>query len=359
MSQVVISGIQQIGVGVKNVKEAWSWYKKFFGFDVRVFEDAAVANFMLPYTGGEPRERYAALSLNLQGGGGFEIWQYTQRTPQAPASEPKIGDLGINFGKIRCSDAKKTYDFYKAEGVNVLSEPTEDPRGSLHFYVKDPYENIFEIIEDKKPWFKSEGKLTGGTFGASVGCTDLKKSIKFYSEILGYDKVLYEGEDEYADIQNLPILGKKYKRAILTHSENRKGAFSRMFGHSEIELFQAMEGKPSKIFEGRFWGDLGFIHLCFDVSGMDILREKCEKMGHPFTVDSSAAQEGQSFDMGEAAGYFSYIEDPDGALIEFVETHKVPVMKKLGLYLNLKKRNPEKPLPNFVVKALGLNRFKG
>jgi hypothetical protein len=132
-----------------------------------------------------------------------------------------------------------------------------------------------------------------------------------------------------------------------------------MFGHSEIELFQALDGKPNKIFEGRFWGDLGFIHLCFDISGMDKLRELAEKKGHPFTVDSSQAQEGQSFDMGEAAGYFSYIEDPDGALIEFVETHKVPVMKKLGIYLNLKKRNPQKPLPNFVVKALGLNRFKG
>ncbi|MFT7282159.1 MAG: hypothetical protein ACI9DM_001893, partial [Cyclobacteriaceae bacterium] len=87
MSAPIISGIQQIGIGVKNVKEAWSWYKKYLGFDVRVFEDAAVANYMLPYTGGEPRERYAALSLNLQGGGGFEIWSYTKRV-SAPPKEP-------------------------------------------------------------------------------------------------------------------------------------------------------------------------------------------------------------------------------------------------------------------------------
>ena len=33
--------------------------------------------------------------------------------------------------------------------------------------------------------------------------------------------------------------------------------------------------------------------------------------------------------MGEAAGHFSYIQDPDGTLIEFVETHKVPILKKL------------------------------
>ena len=42
------------------------------------------------------------------------------------------------------------------------------------------------------------------------------------------------------------------------------------------------------------------------------------------------------------AGGFVYIEVPDGTLIEFVETHKIPVMKKLGWYLNLRKRNPKR-----------------
>ena len=63
---------------------------------------------------------------------------------------------------------------------------------------------------------------------------------------------------------------------------------------------------------------------------MDALRTLCAEKGSTFTVDSSAAQSGASFDMGEAAGFFSYIEDPDGTLIEFVETHKVPILKKIG-----------------------------
>ena len=358
MSKVTISGIQQIGIGVKDVKEAWRWYKKFFGFDVRVFEDAAVANFMLPYTGGEPRERYAALSLNMQGGGGFEIWQYTKRKPQAPVKEPRLGDLGFYYAKIRTDNVEHTFNYFKENELNILTEPGKDPRGSRHFYVRDPYGNVFNIIEDHTSWFKSENKYTGGTFGVSVGCSDIEKSIRFYSDILGYDKVVYQGEGEYEDFKGLPSISKKFKRAILTHEEPRKGGFSRLFGHSEIELIQALDGQPSKIFKDRFWGDLGFIHLCFDVVGMEHLREQCEKAGYPFTVDSSKAQEGQSFDMGEAAGYFSYIEDPDGALIEFVETHKVPIMKKLGLYLNLRKRDAKKPLPNYIVKALGLNRFR-
>lgn len=37
--------------------------------------------------------------------------------------------------------------------------------------------------------------------------------------------------------------------------------------------------------------------------------------------------------MGNAAGHFSYNEDPDGTLIEYVETHKVPIVKNLAYIL--------------------------
>ena len=86
---------------------------------------------------------------------------------------------------------------------------------------------------------------------------------------------------------------------------------------------------------------------------MEALKQECEAAGFPFTVDS-----GDTFDMGEAGGRFSYVEDPDGAWVEFVETHKVPVMKKIGWYINLKKRDPEKSLPRWMLKAMGMNRVK-
>ena len=76
-------------------------------------------------------------------------------------------------------------------------------------------------------------------------------------------------------------------------------------------------------------------------------------MGHPFTVDSA-----NSFDMGDAAGHFAYNEDPDGTLIEYVEAHKVPILKKLGWYFNLQKRDATQPLPDWMVKALRFNRKK-
>jgi hypothetical protein len=83
-------------------------------------------------------------------------------------------------------------------------------------------------------------------------------------------------------------------------------------------------------------------------------RLNAKQKGFPFTVDSS-----DTFDMGEAGGRFSYVEDPDGTLIEFVETHKVPILKKIGWYIHLKNRKPGKSLPRIILKLMGLNRYKG
>jgi len=86
---------------------------------------------------------------------------------------------------------------------------------------------------------------------------------------------------------------------------------------------------------------------------MATLREECKEKGFAFTVDSS-----NNFEMGDAAGHFSYIADPDGTLMEFVETHKVPILKKIGWYLNMKNRNHEKSLPDWMLRTLSFNRKK-
>jgi catechol 2,3-dioxygenase-like lactoylglutathione lyase family enzyme len=351
MKEKIISGIQQIGIGVANMRVAWGWYKKYFGVDIRVFEEAAAAELMLPYTGGKPQNRHAALALNLQGGGGFEIWQYTDRKPEAPKFELQLGDLGIYTAKIKCKNVKATFDWFKQEGLNILGG-IQEREGSEYFFVRDPYNNLFQIVSSGN-WFRNEKKLTGASYGAIIGVSDIDRSRSFYRDILGYDEVIYDQTDHFSDLAILPGGKGKFRRMLLRHSKPRLGAFSLLLGSSEIELIQSLDRKPRKIFEDRYWGDLGFIHICFDITGMNSLRNECKEHGSPFTVDT-----GDTFDMGEAAGAFAYTEDPDGALIEFVETHKVPIIKKLGIYLNLKKRNPYKALPNWMVNALSLNRAK-
>ncbi|KPK85348.1 MAG: glyoxalase [Bacteroides sp. SM23_62_1] len=355
LKEKIISGIQQIGIGVHNLREAWKWYHDHFGIDVRIFEENAIAELMLPYTGGQPQKRHAALALNLQGGGGFEIWQYTERTPQPPKQKVLLGDLGINAAKIKSKDINATHAFFKSRGQDV-KELVEDPAGNKHFFVKDPFDNLFQVVHGNG-WFRNEKKLTGATYGAIIGVSDIDKAREFYSGILGYDAVVYDDEGKFNDLQHISGGDNVFRRILLKHSKSLRGYFSKLFGPSQIELLQVKDRKPLKIYEGRQWGDLGFIHLCYDVTGMDALRNECQQKGYPFKVDSTQHHE-VSFDMGEAAGQFSYVEDPDGTLIEFVETHKIPVIKKLGWYINLRKRNPEKALPNWMLKSLKFNRIK-
>jgi hypothetical protein len=62
--------------------------------------------------------------------------------------------------------------------------------------------------------------------------------------------------------------------------------------------------------------------------------------------------------MGEAAGQFTYCEDPDGTLIEFVKTRRLPILKKFGWYLDLGKRDVSKPLPDWMLKSMRFQRVK-
>jgi catechol 2,3-dioxygenase-like lactoylglutathione lyase family enzyme len=347
-----IAGIQQIGIGVPNVHEAFKWYRQHFGMDIPILEDAAEANLMLPYTGGKPHQRHAILAVNMKGGGGFEIWQYTSRVPVPASFELQVGDFGIFCTRMKTSDVKGSYDFLRSKNVKLLTAITKDAAGNDTFYLRDPWNNLFQVVKSDT-WFGKGLHLTGGPVGCMIGVSDIERSKKFYASILGYDTVVYDKEGVFDDFKSLPSGTHKVRRVLLRHSKPRVGAFSRLLGESEIELVQVVGRTQRRIFENRFWGDLGFIHLCFDISNQQAMKELCAKSGHPFTVDS-----GEKFDMGEAAGHFSYIEDPDGTLIEFVETKKIPILKKLGWYLDLRKRDAKKPLPDWMLKTLAFNRVK-
>jgi len=347
-----ITGIQQVGIGVSNFDEAWKWYRENFGMDIRIFEDEAVAELMLPHTNGKSRKRRAALAINMQGGGGFEIWQHTGKKPEPHGFEVKIGDFGIFSTKIKTYDVHRVYKRLKQNNVEVLGHVSKDPVGNEHFYVRDPYNNIFEFVNE--PFiYKIDKKLNGGVYGVTIGISDFEIAKSIYVDILGYDEIVYDEEGVFDDFSILPGGEEKLRRILLKHKASRVGPFARIFGPTQIELVIVKSRQAEKIFKGRIWGDPGFIHLCFDIQGMDALRNECEQAGYPFTVDSS-----KSFDMGEAAGHFSYIADPDGTLIEFVETHKLPIIKKLGWYMNLRNRRHGKSLPKWMINTLKWGRVK-
>ena len=359
MDKYIISGIQQVGIGVENFETAWKYYIDVFNMDVRILEDDTVAELMLPYTGNVPQKRHAAIVINMQGGGGFEIWQYSNRKPKTIDFDINLGDFGVFAAKIKSRNVNQTFkEFSNNPKVEILGGLNKTIDNSDTFFMKDPFGNVFQIVQNDEI-FRDEKRSTGGPIGAIIGVSDIDKSLVVYRDILGYDEIISDETGIFEDLSALNSGTQKFRRVLLTHSKPRVGGFSKLFGQSYIELIQAFDREPQKIYKDRFWGDPGFIQICMDVRNMSALKTKCESLGFPFTVDSSVKHNDiNSFDMGEAAGHFTYIEDPDGNLIEFVETHKIPIMKKLGLSLNMRKRDPEKPLPNWLLSALRFGRVK-
>lgn len=354
MNSFIISGIQQVGVGTENFTESWKWYAEMFQMNIRILEDDTVAERMLPYTGNQPQKRHACVTINMQGGGGFEIWQYSERKPQPIPFQVQIGDLGIFAMKVKCRDVQAFHEEIRAK-YDKISAIETTPDGIKSFWMEDPWGNFFQIIEHT-PVYRDMKRLSGGALGVMIGVTNIEKSLAVYRDILGYDEIVYDKTGVFQDWGFMEGSEETYRRVLLTHSQPRKGAFSEIFGKSYIELVTALDREPRKIFENRYWGDPGYIQLCMDVSNMKELGKFCAEKGFPFTVDSCLGD--IQFDMGDASGHFTYIEDPDGTLIEFVEAHKIPILKKLGWYLDLKKRDVSKPLPQWLLGCLRWSKMK-
>ena len=161
MNEKFIYGIQQIGVGVDNAPKLFEWYATKLGADVKVFDDNNTATHMAPYMGGEAHDKRAILAMNMQGGSGYEIWQFEDRTPEAPKQQIQLGDTGIFSVKVKTRNADKALADIKAKGVQPLSAVVTAPNGAKSFYVKDPCGNIVQIQEYNN-WYGS-GKTVSYT----------------------------------------------------------------------------------------------------------------------------------------------------------------------------------------------------
>jgi catechol 2,3-dioxygenase-like lactoylglutathione lyase family enzyme len=249
----IICGIQQMGVGVPDVQEIWKWYRTFFGANVRIFEEEAEAPLMTRYTGGEVHRRTATLALSMDGGGGFEIWQFKSRPTNKANFDIQLGDYGLYACRIKSRDVKATYAYMKDHGANVLGAPQTAPDGSWNFFVQDPNGNLFNVVEGYG-WFSNtkHPAKTGAVAGALIGVSDIDKALPLYQGILGYETLVYDYTGVSDCFTALPGGQGKFRRVLLKHKDERLGPFSRLLGPTQIELIQSIDRTDCrKIFENR------------------------------------------------------------------------------------------------------------
>lgn len=349
-----IAGIQQIGLGSEDFQQYKEWYAEMFQIDIRLMEDDSYTEIPFPLSGDAPQKRKACININIQGGGGLKICQHTERKPQHIAFDLQLGDLGIFIAKLKSSNISAYHEELSAKYKNI-SQIYMDPRGIPTFYLHDPAGNCFQIVEDNYI-FMDDNKYSGGVTGASIGVSDMERSLLFYRDILGYDTILYDKTGIFSDWQTLRGGNRPYRRILLARSQPLQGSFSELYGNSTLELVQALDRTPRKIYEDRCWGDPGFIHVGFDIANMKEFERHCNQYNVKFFPNGDSSL--SNSDMEQPAIQFAYIEDPDGTIIEFVEACRIPLIGSLNIGLDLRKYDRSKPLPKIFFQIMKLNKIK-
>lgn len=347
-----INGFQHIGVAVNDMDKSLRFYRKFFGLDIPFFDSVAAAPLMLSHTRDEVITKRASMILNLHGGCAMEMIRATTFEPVGVKFSPQVGDLGIFVTQMKCPDLKAMHAFCTAESETNPTAIKTTPDGKETFFIQDLDGNWFQYFESNE-WYITPKHISGGVVGCVIGVTDIEKSLELYSTILGFDEVVSDEKGTFDFWSDLPGGDQNYRRIVLKQSALPAGGFSKISSTTYIELIQPLDRKPRMLFEDRIWADLGFVHLGLDVIGMKELGDALAEKGYGFRCDSNDA-----LDMGNTKVHCTYIDDPDETWIEMIEVHKVPIIEKWGIYLNVAKRDPEKPLPDMMLKALRFSRIK-
>ena len=349
-----IQGIQHMGIAVSDMDASLKLYRKLFGLDIPFFDAVAAAPLMDSHCNGETIVKRASMVMNMQGGCAVEVVSPTSFKPRRCVFEPLVGDLGIGCTFIKTRDVRAMHAHARAVvGDKCDASLRKTPLGEDTFHVRDLDDNLFQILPSSH-WFSNSGHPSGGVMGGVVGVTDMDASFKLYKDILKYDKVLLDETGTFEDWADLPGGDQTFRRVILVPSNPGTGGFASLMGPTRIELVQAMDRKGRFLFEDRIWADTGIVHLGFDIRGMKPLGTALDKEGFGFRCDSNEA-----LNMGDHTRvHCTYIDDPDEAWIEMIEVHKIPILEKLGLFLDVQKRPASQPLPKWMLHALRFNRIK-
>lgn len=348
-----IQGMQHVGIAITDMDATLKLYRKLFGMDIPFFDSVQAAPLMDSHTRGETITKRASMVMNLNGGCAFEVLRPVSFEPVPASWEIAVGDLGLTAVQMKTRDIERMHAHARAfVGDDCDAAMRETPWGAKTFYLRDPDGTLFQVLE-ADDFFGDNGHPSGGSMGVTIGVSDMEASLALYRDQLGFEEVLWDESGVQGDWADLPGGGERYRRVRLTQKGETAGGFGPVTGRTYIELVQALDRAGRFIFEDRIWCDTGIAHLGFDVRGMEALGEALGRTGFGFRCDTADA-----IGMGETKVHCTYIDDPDECWLEMIEVHKIPIIEKWGLFLDVQKRGADAPLPKWMLKALRFSRIR-
>lgn len=306
----MIYGVSYIGIGVSDMQKALAFYRDVLGFGQVVFDYTGA----IPGSDDSPMRRDAeARVVMLRNQNVTPIAQGMIELVQLlPPSVPEAHRVEFEWGNIGiaevCQDVKNIEEISKImvdKGFNVVMPVLYailSGEEVKYCYFRSPERVLVEMIE----WHMYNG--FGGTprFNAinhiAVGVSDMKKSLAFYRDLLGFKEVVFDCADA-----TTPPLSSGPAPAI------HEVLLTNAYRDAWIELYKHYPphkaGKTSPK-----WGDIGLMEFAIHVSNIE---KECNKLKEKGVKFSSPLQMIE-FSRSEEWKY-AYFQDPDGIRMSLVE----------------------------------------
>ncbi|MBU1669893.1 MAG: VOC family protein [Actinobacteria bacterium] len=313
----MIDAFQHIGIGVTDIERSMDFYGRILGFRIKLNDHEEPFEQMVSIIGSLCRMR-VIMAANIRGGAAVELVQHTDSTPIPMPADARWGDIGYlaaGLKAFRLEDVVHRASTLGLEFVTPVAS-AESPEGVWRWaYLKDPDGLLLEALETPDLRAKGGAPRLGGFTHAVIGVSDMERSIAFYRDVIGFDGVVFD-TSETPEGMEAATGGAACRTVTLKRTMKPASAFPLDGGM--VRLVQLADGGGKPLYEGRRWGDVGIMEMAMDV------RDVVGTYRNAVELGASEFCGPTLMDMGMGSvGSFAYVKDPDGNIVELVETRKL------------------------------------
>ena len=136
----MINSLSVVTIWVMDQNEALRFYTEKLGFEIRADFTQGDYRWLTVGLEGQPDLEFQLAAVKPVGG-------FSQEEADQLGTLVQAGKLGL--GPWKTDDCQKTYETFKAKGVEFIQPPTDRPYGIIEAIFKDNSGNIMVLAQDK------------------------------------------------------------------------------------------------------------------------------------------------------------------------------------------------------------------
>lgn len=309
MEKPKVTGIQHVGIGVRDIEKSRSFYKNVLSCTLSMADFGIMHNAMPDFFRTSPHVFKGCMVMQAQDSIVVECIQRLEPTPRPIHGRIRYGDIGVNKVTVETGNVEKWVQSNKdrINFVSPIQKTTLPGLGDYAFvYGTDPDGNLIEFVSGSN--MPVEGDV-GRIRSLGISVTDLDRSVAFYRQYLDFDRMVIEPHEQFSGlVGEVSGNGQTRVRSCLLGNGN---------GFHMLELYEVSNPRGRSIPFHVLWGDYGYLEgccVCDDILGLTkfFMTQGLEFVSHPTAME--VHEEGIS-----GTAWFIYVRDPDGVPVEVLE----------------------------------------